>query len=316
MMAHYGLPHCGTSGSGMGWGPDLIAAGHQWMNHLLSCMGKVGLVPFVGDNLGAMAFSPAIAVYANDIIQQVRLLARGFELNDETVGLDEIAQVGPGGDYLTVLELAELIEEVGGPHKVAVMAVDVTVGFCAEGALSSERVGRIVEPIARLFTRAYELGVRHFVLPQDTHSPQAIEFGSFPPHCVRGSAEAQTMPRLQRLPFSELYHVVEKDSVSVSLGTGLDDWLAAHPEVTTFLVVGDCTDFCTHQLAMHLRLRANVHKLPGVRVLVIIEGVDTFDIPVDLAVELGTTPHHADLIHRIFLLNMAQNGIEIVTGVV
>jgi trimethylamine---corrinoid protein Co-methyltransferase len=101
MMAHYGLPHCGTSGSGMGWGPDLIAAGHQWTNHLLSCMGKVGLVPFVGDNLGAMALSPAIIVYANDIIQQVRLVARGFELNDEAVGLDEIAQVGPGGDYLT-----------------------------------------------------------------------------------------------------------------------------------------------------------------------------------------------------------------------
>jgi trimethylamine:corrinoid methyltransferase-like protein len=31
MMAHYGLPHCGTSGSGMGWGADLIAAGHQEM---------------------------------------------------------------------------------------------------------------------------------------------------------------------------------------------------------------------------------------------------------------------------------------------
>lgn len=24
MMAHYGLPHCGTSGSGTGWGMDLI----------------------------------------------------------------------------------------------------------------------------------------------------------------------------------------------------------------------------------------------------------------------------------------------------
>lgn len=45
MMAHYRLPHCGTSGSGMGWGADLIAASHQWMNHLLSCIGKVGLAP-------------------------------------------------------------------------------------------------------------------------------------------------------------------------------------------------------------------------------------------------------------------------------
>ncbi len=111
MMAHYGLPHCGTSGSGMGWGADLIAAGHQWTNHLLSCMGKVGLVPFVGDNLGALALSPAIVVYANDIIQQVRLLARGFELSDEAVGLDEIAQVGPGGDYLTTRRTLRLFRQ-------------------------------------------------------------------------------------------------------------------------------------------------------------------------------------------------------------
>jgi trimethylamine--corrinoid protein Co-methyltransferase len=68
MMAHYGLPHCGSSGSGMGWGADLLAASHQWMNHLLSCIGKVGLVPFVGDTLGAIAFSPAIVVYANEIM--------------------------------------------------------------------------------------------------------------------------------------------------------------------------------------------------------------------------------------------------------
>ncbi len=100
MMAHYGLPHCGTSGSGMGWGADLIAAGHQWMNHLLSCIGQVGLVPFVGDNLGALVYSPAIAVYAHDIIAQVRSLAGGFPLDAESLALEEIAEVGPGGNFL------------------------------------------------------------------------------------------------------------------------------------------------------------------------------------------------------------------------
>jgi len=44
MMAFYGLPHCGTSGSGMGWGADLIAGGHQWANHLGAIRGgHVGL---------------------------------------------------------------------------------------------------------------------------------------------------------------------------------------------------------------------------------------------------------------------------------
>jgi trimethylamine--corrinoid protein Co-methyltransferase len=108
MMAHYRLPHCGTSGSGLGWGADLISAGHQWMNHLLSCMGKVGLAPFVGDNLGSLAYSPATAVYANEVIQQARLFAQGFSLDEDSVRLDEIAQAGPGGDFLTSRQTLEL----------------------------------------------------------------------------------------------------------------------------------------------------------------------------------------------------------------
>jgi trimethylamine--corrinoid protein Co-methyltransferase len=101
MMEHYALPHAGTSGSGMGWGPGMITAGHQWTNHLLSCMGKAGLVPFVGDVLDGMAFSPAAAVYADEVITHARLLAEGFVLNDRTVGVDEIAAAGPGGNFLT-----------------------------------------------------------------------------------------------------------------------------------------------------------------------------------------------------------------------
>ena len=99
MMAHYRIPHAGTSGSGQGWGADLIAGGHQWLNHLISCMGKVGLAPFVGDNLGSLVFSPKIIVYADEIIRQARLFAEGFVLDDAAVGLEEIAEVGPGGHF-------------------------------------------------------------------------------------------------------------------------------------------------------------------------------------------------------------------------
>jgi nicotinamidase-related amidase len=182
--------------------------------------------------------------------------------------------------------------------------------------LASPRVGRIAQPIARLFQRAHDLGVRHFILPQDTHSEDAVEFASFPPHCVRGTGEPVTVPELDSLPFSELYHVIEKDSISSSIATGLDAWLNTHPQVTTFLVVGDCTDLCVHQLAMHLRLRANALNLRGVRVILPIDGVDTFDVPVDVAEEIGALPHPGDLLHLIFLYSMAQNGVEIVAKVV
>jgi nicotinamidase-related amidase len=210
------------------------------------------------------------------------------------------------------LDLGKIVEEAGEAGKIAVLAVDVTTGFCSEGALSSERVGAIVEPITRLLEQAYALGVRHFILPQDTHSQDAVEFGSLPPHCVRGTDEPATVPELQSLPFANLFMVIEKDTISSDLDTELDEWLASHPEVTTYLVVGDCTDFCVYQLAMHLRLRANALKLRDVRVIVPMDAVDTFDIPVEVAEEIGAMPHDGDLLHLIFLYSMAQNGVEVV----
>jgi trimethylamine--corrinoid protein Co-methyltransferase len=101
MMAHYGLPHCGTSGSGGGWGADLLAADGFWLNHLVACAGAVGLAPFVGGNFDSLAFSPATVVYADHVIRQARRFAGGFALDAAAAGLGEIVEVGPGGNFLT-----------------------------------------------------------------------------------------------------------------------------------------------------------------------------------------------------------------------
>jgi trimethylamine--corrinoid protein Co-methyltransferase len=101
MMAYYELPHSGTSGSGPGWGADLTAAGGFWMNHLTSLLSHVDLAPFVGGNFDSMVFSPAAAVYADEVIRLSRQFADGFDLDDAAVGSDEVAAIGPGGNFLT-----------------------------------------------------------------------------------------------------------------------------------------------------------------------------------------------------------------------
>ncbi|MCP4691751.1 MAG: hypothetical protein GY859_27135 [Desulfobacterales bacterium] len=100
MMAFYNLPHSGTSGSGPGWGADLLAGGAFWLNHLTSCLGKAGLAPFVGGNLDSLAFAPAAVVYADHMIKESRLFQEGFRLDDETTALDEVDEIGPGGNFL------------------------------------------------------------------------------------------------------------------------------------------------------------------------------------------------------------------------
>jgi len=101
MMAHYRIPHAGTAGCGIGWGPDLAAGGQLWTNHLLSLMGKSGMAPFVGGSLGSKAFSPALAVYSNDVIGQAVRLSEGFPMSDYELDLDTLVDQGPGGSFLT-----------------------------------------------------------------------------------------------------------------------------------------------------------------------------------------------------------------------
>jgi trimethylamine--corrinoid protein Co-methyltransferase len=102
MMAHYQVPHCGVTGSGTGWGADFISADTYWMNLLTYSLTPGGLAPFVGDTLGAKVFSPNTVVYVNEIIDQVRRVAEGFQLDDASAVLDEIARAGPGGSFLAV----------------------------------------------------------------------------------------------------------------------------------------------------------------------------------------------------------------------
>lgn len=112
MMDFYEIPHCGTSGSGIGWGSDLLASGDLWQNHLSSCVGKVGCVPFVGGNFDSMAFSPSNVVLSNHIIGETRKFAKGFTLNDERVNIDEIDRVGHGGNYFTSDQTLASLSEI------------------------------------------------------------------------------------------------------------------------------------------------------------------------------------------------------------
>lgn len=100
MVTWYRLPHAGTSGSGNGWGPDVIAAGELWFNHLVSAVGGAGLVPFVGGNFGSKVFSPAAAVYGAEVIAQARIFAEGLAQEDADGLITEIAAAGPGGNFL------------------------------------------------------------------------------------------------------------------------------------------------------------------------------------------------------------------------
>jgi len=210
---------------------------------------------------------------------------------------------------LPALSLADVLQQSGGPERAAILCVDMVNGFAHEGPLASPRVKAIIPAVTELFRRAHESGIRRFILPQDSHPADSPEFGCWPAHCVAGTAEAETIPELKDLPFSSLFRVVPKRSISSGIGTDLETALGEEP-LEVAVCVGDCTDLCLYQLAMHLRLRANAR---GDRLRVIVPGdcVQTYDLPVAVATGIGALPHPGDLLHDLFLYHLALNGVEV-----
>ncbi len=111
MMAHYHIPHAGTSGSANGWGADMIASEALCINQLTSCLGKVGLAPFVGGTLGSKVFSPEVVVYTNELIEQARQFHKGFIINEETIALDDLKIFGSGGNFISSHRTMKLFRE-------------------------------------------------------------------------------------------------------------------------------------------------------------------------------------------------------------
>lgn len=201
------------------------------------------------------------------------------------------------------------------PSTVGVVCVDVIEGFCTVGPLSSARVNQIVEPITALFKLAWEQGVRDICLPQDTHPADAVEFANYAPHCIKGTVESDTVAAFKQLPFFDQITVIEKNCINCGTNDHFLEWMNARPHIKTWIVVGDCTDICTYQLAMHLRTAANERQIRGRRVVVPVDCVDTYDLPVDTALQIGATPHDAELLHHVFLYHMMLNGVQIVTQI-
>ncbi|MDH7601775.1 MAG: isochorismatase family cysteine hydrolase [Armatimonadota bacterium] len=218
-------------------------------------------------------------------------------------------------DSLKSLSLRELVERAGDSKAVGVACVDLVKGFASEGNLSSPRVAAIVPRVADLLERIYGYGVRDYVIIQDAHPDDSLEFEVYGPHCRVGSSEAEMVDELASLPFADQFDVVPKSTTNAFVGTNLQGWLDARPQLKTLVVVGDCTDICVYQLAIHLRAKC-VAESRRLEIVVPEDCVQTYDLPVQTARSKGLMAHDGDFFHLVFLYHMALNGVNVVSSLV
>lgn len=101
-MAHYyQIPMFSTAGCS-----DAKACDGQYgveisQNILMAAMSGGNLIHDVGYMESGMCSSLQSLVIADEVIGQVKRLVRGIEVNEETLALDVIAEVGPGGNFMS-----------------------------------------------------------------------------------------------------------------------------------------------------------------------------------------------------------------------
>lgn len=59
------------------------------------------LVHDIGYMEAGLTFGPEMVLYSDEIISRMKAFSRGFALDDESMALDLIDEVGPGGAFIT-----------------------------------------------------------------------------------------------------------------------------------------------------------------------------------------------------------------------
>jgi trimethylamine--corrinoid protein Co-methyltransferase len=98
---HYGLPVFSTAGASDAKIMDAQASAEAAASMLITALSGGQLIHDVGFLAAGMAASFELIVLCNDIAGLVRRLLRGIEVTDETLALDVVDELGPGGEFLS-----------------------------------------------------------------------------------------------------------------------------------------------------------------------------------------------------------------------
>lgn len=178
--------------------------------------------------------------------------------------------------------------------------VDIINGFINEGAMASERVGDIIPPNAKLLKMCNETGILTAAFA-DCHEENAAEFASFPPHCVKDTRESEIVDELKE---QGGYILIPKNSTNGFNEQKFKDLIECHPEITTFIVTGDCTDICVLQFCLALKTYFTAQDRL-VKIIVPISCVETYDAPF----------HSSDFANLAAYKLLKDSGITFVSGI-
>lgn len=175
------------------------------------------------------------------------------------------------------------------------IVVDMINGFVREGAMADKYIENIIPEIVKLVEEKEDSTI--FI--KDCHEKDAIEFKSYPEHCIKGTSESELVEELKKFENSE--NVYEKNSTSAMYAENFMRDIDKMENLKQVTIVGCCTDICVLNLAIPLNNYFN-QKNRNIEIIIPKNAVETFNSDV----------HKRDEYNDFAFKLMSQAGIKVV----
>ncbi len=177
------------------------------------------------------------------------------------------------------------------------VVVDMVNGFIKEGKMSDKDINHITPRIKSLVESflSEEEGVAFI---KDTHEPNSIEFKKYPPHCLKGTTEAELISELSCYEHQSLSY--EKNSTSTIFARNFMRDIERMESLKEIIITGCCTDICVMNLGIPL-VNYFDEKNKDVKIWVPQNAVETFNSEI----------HNRDEYNNMALKLMKNQGIGV-----
>lgn len=178
--------------------------------------------------------------------------------------------------------------------KTMLFIIDMNNGFAKKGALYSDRVEALINPITNL-AKILEAKNCEIIAFTDSHNKDSIELRSYPTHCLENDYESKIVDEISTI---KNLKVIPKNSTNGFFCLGDKNF----KNIDNIIVVGDCTDICIYQFVITLKAYFNQNNIDK-NIIVPMNLVDTYHID---------NIHNAEIMNIVFLNSMIQNGVEVI----
>lgn len=162
-------------------------------------------------------------------------------------------------------------------YKKALFIIDMNNGFVNFGDMSNPTYNKLVPEQLKMIDKIRkENEIVNFIL--EGHDKNALEFNTYPIHCIIGTPEADLIPELIAEQTKENTNTYYKNCINGMLNRTLQDDIKNLKELKEVIIEGVCTDLCVFDFGRTI-LRYFDELNRDVKLFVVKNAVDTFDAP-------------------------------------